>query len=171
MKLDKVIFCIKRLYRNYIKKYLREIFISLILSLGVAGTTSATAWLLDPAVKKIFIDQDKTYAIFIPILIVIVFSLKGISLYFARAITLVVGHRIVQQIRGEMANNILLSDTQTLESKHTGKYVSHFLYDVGLIYSLVSSGLLNVMKDTFTLIRSEERRVGKECRSRWSPYH
>ena len=24
---------------------------------------------------------------------------------------------------------------------------------------------------TFTMIRSEERRVGKECRSRWSPYH
>ena len=152
MKLDKVIFYIKRLYRNYIKKYLKEIFISLILSLGVAGTTSATAWLLDPAVKKIFIDQDKTYALFIPILIVIVFSLKGISLYFARAITLVVGHRIQQQIRTEMANNVLLSDTQTLESKHTGKYVSHFLYDVGLIYTLVSSGLLNVMKDTFTLI-------------------
>ena len=116
MKLDKVIFYIKRLYRSYVKKYLREIFISLILSLGVAGTTSATAWLLDPAVKKIFIDQDKTYALFIPILIVIVFSLKGISLYFARAITLVVGHRIQQQIRNEMANNVLLSDTQTLES-------------------------------------------------------
>ena len=152
MKLDKVIFYIKRLYRNYIKKHLKKIFISLILSLGVAGTTSATAWLLDPAVKKIFIDQDKTYAIFIPILIVIVFSLKGICLYLARAITLVVGHRIQQQIRTEMANNVLLSDTQTLESKHTGKYVSHFLYDVGLIYTLVSSGLLNLMKDTFTLI-------------------
>jgi subfamily B ATP-binding cassette protein MsbA len=152
MKLDKVIFYIKRLYRNYIKKYLKKIFISLILSLGVAGTTSATAWLLDPAVKKIFIDQDKTYALFIPILIVIVFSLKGITLYFARAITLVIGHRIQQQIRAEMANNILLSDTQILESKHSGKYVSHFLYDVGLIYTLVSSGLLNVMKDTLTLI-------------------
>ena len=151
MKLDKVIFYIKRLYRNYIKKYLKKIFISLILSLIVAGTTSATAWLLDPAVKKIFIDQDKTYAFIIPILIVIVFSLKGISLYLARAITLVIGHRICQQIRGEMANNVLLSDTQTLESKHTGKYVSHFLYDVGLIYTLVSSGLLNIMKDTFTL--------------------
>jgi len=152
MKLDKVIFYIKRLYRNYIKKYLKEIFISLILSLGVAGTTSATAWLLDPAVKKIFIDQDKTYALFIPILIVIVFSLKGISLYFARAITLVLGHRIQQQIRNEMTDNVLLSDTQILESKHTGRYVSHFLYDVGMIYTLVSSGLLNVMKDTFTLI-------------------
>src|SRR2546422_6642803 len=25
--------------------------------------------------------------------------------------------------------------------------------------------------DTFADLRSEERRVGKECRSRWSPYH
>ena len=152
MKIDQVIFYIKRIYRNYIKQYFNKIIISLILSLTVAGTTSATAWLLDPAVKKIFIDQDKTYALIIPFLIVIVFSLKGGSLYLARSITLVIGHRIQQQIRTQMAGNVLLSDTQTLESKHTGKYVSHFLYDVGLIYNLVSSGLLNLMKDSFTLI-------------------
>ena len=152
MKIDQVIFYIKRIYRNYIKQYFNKIIISLILSLTVAGTTSATAWLLDPAVKKIFIDQDKTYALIIPFLIVIVFSLKGGSLYLARSITLVIGHRIQQEIRTQMAGNVLLSDTQTLESKHTGKYVSHFLYDVGLIYNLVSSGLLNLMKDSFTLI-------------------
>src|SRR5256885_12265110 len=28
-----------------------------------------------------------------------------------------------------------------------------------------------VFPDTANLVRSEERRVGKECRSRWSPYH
>ena len=26
-------------------------------------------------------------------------------------------------------------------------------------------------KDSLENVRSEERRVGKECRSRWSPYH
>ena len=27
------------------------------------------------------------------------------------------------------------------------------------------------MSDMLAYVRSEERRVGKECRSRWSPYH
>ena len=91
MKLKEVIIIVKRLYREYIKKYLGRILIALILSVVVAGSTSSIAWLLDPAVKKIFIDQDKTYAIFIPILVVLAFAGKGISLYYARLIVIVLG--------------------------------------------------------------------------------
>tara|TARA_B100000700_G_scaffold321412_1_gene420652 strand:+ start:908 stop:2650 length:1743 start_codon:yes stop_codon:yes gene_type:complete len=152
MKINKIIFYIKRLYKGYIKQYLSKIFLALFLSFLVAGTTSAIAWLLDPAVKKIFIDNDKTYALFIPILIVIAFSTKGISLYLARSITIVLGGRVKQQLQNELTSNILLSDTETLESKHTGKYLSHLTYDVGLVNALSSTALLNAMKDTLTLI-------------------
>ena len=51
-----------------------------------------------------------------------------------------------------MTDNILLSDTETLESKHTGKYISTFLYDVKMVQELVSTGVLNIMKDSLTLI-------------------
>ena len=152
MKINKIVFYIKRLYRGYIRKHLNKIFLALFLSFLVAGTTSAIAWLLDPAVKKIFIDNDKTYALFIPILIVIAFSTKGISLYLARSITIVLGARVKQQLQNELTSNILLSDTETLESKHTGKYLSHLTYDVGLVNALSSTALLNSMKDTLTLI-------------------
>ena len=151
MKLDKIIFYVKRLYRNYIRQYLNRIFLALFLSFLVAGTTSAIAWLLDPAVKKIFIENDKLYAVFIPILIIVAFSTKGISLYLARSITLEIGNRVKQQIQNELAGNILLSDSEIIESKHSGKYMSHFLYDVGLINSMASTALLNIMKDTLTL--------------------
>ena len=151
MKLDKIIFYVKRLYRNYIRQYLNKIFLALFLSFLVAGTTSAIAWLLDPAVKKIFIENDKLYAVFIPILIIVAFSTKGISLYLARSITLEIGNRVKQQIQNELAGNILLSDSEIIESKHSGKYMSHFLYDVGLINSMASTALLNIMKDTLTL--------------------
>ncbi len=152
MKLNEVIIIVKRLYREYTKKYLGRIFVALILSVIVAGSTSAIAWLLDPAVKKIFIDQDKTFAIFIPVLVVLAFAGKGISLYFARLIVIVLGNRIKQALQNKMASNILLSDSQTIESKHTGKYISTFLYDVTMVQELVSTGILNIMKDTFTLI-------------------
>ena len=99
MKLDKIIFYVKRLYRNYIRQYLNRIFLALFLSFLVAGTTSAIAWLLDPAVKKIFIENDKLYGVFIPILIIVAFSTKGISLYLARSITLEIGNRVKQQIQ------------------------------------------------------------------------
>ena len=75
---------LKRLFKEYVKKHLKKIFIALILSLIVAGSTSGIAWLLDPAVKKIFIEKDKVFAWSIPLLIVLAFTSKGLSLYFAK---------------------------------------------------------------------------------------
>ena len=152
MKLDELIKILKRLYREYVKKYLKKIFFALILSLIVAGSTSATAYLLDPAVKKIFVDQDKTMAWLIPLSIIIAFSAKGISLYFARILIIQVGAKICGEIQQQIAMNILSADIQTLEKKHSGKYVSNIVYDALQIQQLVSNGVLNIMKDTFTLI-------------------
>tara|TARA_B100000945_G_scaffold133357_1_gene106504 strand:- start:6059 stop:7801 length:1743 start_codon:yes stop_codon:yes gene_type:complete len=151
MTIKEIKFYLNRLYKNYIKKRIKYIFYALSLSIVVAGTTSATAYLLDPAIKRIFIDGNKTYAAVIPILIIIVFAGKGISLYFARSIVIVFGARIIEEISNEMAKHILVSDTQNLETKHSGRYISSFLYDVGQIQALVSTGVLNIMKDTFTL--------------------
>ena len=152
MKVNKVIFYLKRLYREYVRENLNKLFLALFLSLIVAVTTSAIAWLLDPAIKKIFVEQDKTYAIFIPLLIIFSFSTKGISLYLARSTVIVLGFRIVQKLQNQMAQKILQSDVETLESKHSGKYISHFLYDVGMIQNLVSVATLNMMKDSLTLV-------------------
>ena len=152
MPLNKIIFYLKRLYRNYTKKYLKKLLFALALSVVVAASTSATAYLLDPAIKKIFIDQDKTYAFLVPILIIVAFTSKGISLYFARSLLIVVGHRIQQKFLNEMTDSLLLSDLETIETKHSGKFIAHFLYDVGLVQSLVSTGILNIMKDSITLV-------------------
>ena len=143
---------ILRLFNNYVKKYFFKIFIALFLSLIVAGSTAAIAWLLDPAVKKIFIEQDKTMILLIPLAIVLAFSTKGLSLYFARSSVIKVGHEISRELKDEMVASILKSDIHTLESKHSGKYISHFLYDVQYISNLVSTAVLNIMKDSLTLI-------------------
>ena len=141
-----------RLYKVYIKQYFNKIILALILSFGVAGSTAAIAWLLDPAIEKMFIDQDETMMILIPIAIVLAFATKGITLYLARTTLIKVGIKIVLNIQKQIAESILNSDTHTLESNHSGKYISHISYDVGLVYGFVSNGVLNLMKDSFTLI-------------------
>ena len=75
---------IKRLYSDYTKKHLNNIIFAVVFSILVAGSTSATAWLLDPAIEKIFIEKDQSLILVIPILIILAFSVKGISLYVAR---------------------------------------------------------------------------------------
>ena len=141
-----------RLYHSYIKKYFRKLIISLLLSIGVAGCTAAIAWLLDPAIEKMFIEQDKSMMLLIPIAIVFAFAGKGLSLYLARVVLIKVGNNIVTTIQKQLASTILKSDIHTLESKHSGQYISHIMFDVGQVNTLVSNGVLNLMKDSLTLI-------------------
>ena len=141
-----------RLYHSYIKKYFRKLIISLLLSIGVAGCTASIAWLLDPAIEKMFIEQDKSVMLLIPIAIVFAFAGKGLSLYLARVVLIKVGNNIVTTMQKQLASTILKSDIHTLESKHSGQYISHIMFDVGQVNTLVSNGVLNLMKDSLTLI-------------------
>ena len=152
MKPKEIRSILMRLYKEYVKRHLRKIIIALILSILVAGSTSAIAWLLDPAVKKIFIEKDKTLAWLIPILIIIAFSSKGLSLYFARLNIIRVGQEVAGQLQKQIAKNILVSDIQTLDNRHSGKYISNIMFDSNQVQSLVSTGVLNIMKDSFSII-------------------
>ena len=152
MKWDELKKILKRLYVEYVNKYIKRIILSLVLSIIVAASTSATAWLLDPAVKKIFIDQNQRLAWLIPIAIVVAFSSKGVSLYFARLIIIRVGQKIAGEIQKKIAENIIISDIQTLENRHSGKYISNVMFDTHQIQNLVSTGVLNLMKDSFSVV-------------------
>ena len=141
-----------RIFNSYVKKHFYKLILSLALSLMVAGTTGAIAWLLDPAIKKIFIDQDTTMMLLIPIAIALSFTIKGGSLYAARIILIDISNNVVKTMQTQLSSCILKSDISTIESKHSGKYISHFFYDVAQVSQLVGSGILNLMKDSFTLI-------------------
>jgi len=143
---------LRRLFNEYVKKHLKKIFLALLLSIIVAGSTSSIAWLLDPAVKKIFIEKNTTLSWVIPILIVIAFAGKGLSLYIARLLIIRVGEEVSGVIKKQIADNIVKSDIQTLDSRHSGKYISNVMYDAGQVQNLVSTGVLNLMKDSFSVI-------------------
>ena len=152
MNLKEIKIILGRLFNEYVKKHLKRIFLALLLSIIVAGSTSAIAWLLDPAVKKIFIEKNTTLSWVIPILIIVAFAGKGLSLYVARLLIIRVGEEVSGEIKKQIADNIVRSDIQTLDSRHSGKYVSNVMFDSGQVQNLVSTGVLNLMKDTFSVI-------------------
>ena len=143
---------IKRLYNNYTKQFLPKILLSVFFSVLVAGSTASIAWLLDPAIKKIFIDKDQTLTLVIPLTIILAFSTKGASLYFAKTILIRVGQEITKILQFQVMKSIIEADSQIVDNKHSGKFISHLTFDVGMITNLVSTVILNLTKDTFTLI-------------------
>ena len=152
MNFSKVKKILLRVFNSYVKKHFKKLILALLLSLLVATSTGAIAWLLDPAIKKIFVDQDKTMMLLIPIAIALSFSIKGASLYAARTILINLSNNVVKTMQTQLASCILKSDISTIESKHSGKYIAHFFYDVSQVSQLVGSGILNLMKDSLTLI-------------------
>jgi len=142
----------KRLWNDYSKIYLNKIFLSAFFSILVAGSTSSIAWLLDPAIKKLFIEKDQTLIFFIPLLIIIAFTTKGLSLYFAKSIMIGVGEAIKKKLQYDMINTLIGTDTQLIDKKHSGKFISNLTYDVMHITNLLSTAVLSLFKDSLTLI-------------------
>ena len=141
-----------RLYNDYTKKFLNKIIIAAFFAILVAGSTSSIAWLLDPAIEKIFIEKDQTLIFTIPILIIIAFATKGISLYLAKTTMIGVGEEIKKILQENMLKSFIEADTQFIENKHTGKYISNLTFDVSMITNLLTNALLNLFKDSLTLI-------------------
>ena len=142
----------KRLYKDYSKKYLDKIILSAIFSILVAGSTSAIAWLLDPAIKKLFIEKDQSLIFVIPFLIIIAFSTKGFSLYLAKATMISVGEEIKKKLQFVMIKSLIKTDTQIIDKRHSGKFIANLTYDVNHITNLLSNAILTLFKDTLTLI-------------------
>ena len=143
---------LKRLFKSYTKKYLKKIFLSVFFALLLAGSTSSVAYLLDPAIKELFVKKNDSLMFVIPILIIIAFGVKGASLYIAKVIMINVSEEIRKDIQIDMFSSLIKADTEIVDGKHSGKFIANLTNDVQMIVGLVSTGLLNFFKDSFTLI-------------------
>jgi subfamily B ATP-binding cassette protein MsbA len=141
----------RRLYKDYSKKYLNKILISVFFGVLVAASTSAIAWLLDPAIKKIFVEKDQSLIFIIPLLIIIAFTIKGFALYFAKAIMINVAEEIKKILQSQMVKSLINADTQLIDQKHSGKFISNLTYDVSHITTMLSNAILTLFKDSLTL--------------------
>ena len=149
--MDKI-YIIKTLYHNYTKKFLGKIFLSVFFSLIVAASTSAIAWLLDPAIKKIFVEKDQSLLLTIPLAIIIAFSLKGFSLYLARTTLIKVAQEVTKMLQYDLMKSLINADTELINKKHSGKIISHLTVDISFMTNLISTVILNAFKDSLTLI-------------------
>ena len=143
---------LKRLFKDYTKKYIPQIFLALIFSLILAASTSSIAWLLDPAVEKLFIQKNHSLMLLIPLGIIVAFSTKGLSLYLAKSIMISIGEDVRKAIQVDMMKNLIRADTEIIEKKHSGKTITNLINDVNFMTALVSVGILNLFKDSLTLV-------------------
>ena len=143
---------LKRLFKDYTKKYLKNILISVFFTILLAASTSSVAYLLDPAIKYLFIKKDESLVLIIPGLIILAFAIKGSSLYLAKIIMIGVSEEVRKDIQTDLFSTLVRADTQLIDNKHSGKFITNLNNDVAMIVNLVSTAILNIFKDSLTLI-------------------
>ena len=143
---------LNRLFRDSIKPYTLKLFSSLFFMIIIALSTGATAWLLDPAIDKIFLDKDESMLLLIPIAIILTLLIKSIATYIQIVLLNGVAQNIIADTQIKLFKKIINADLAWLHKIHSAKIISNFLYDVTLLQDSVSSSLANGMKDLLTLI-------------------
>ena len=143
---------VKRIFRTQVKKYIPELSLTFIFIILTSLTTAATAWLLDPAIKEIFVNKNIKMLYFIPLAIVLTFIIKAFAIYGTRIVTIKVGIKIIKNILTLMAKKFLLSDISHITKKHSGRYLSNFTSDTGVLFGVLTGVVVTLFKETFTLI-------------------
>jgi subfamily B ATP-binding cassette protein MsbA len=143
---------VKRVFRSQIKKYIPELSLAFVFIILTSLTTAATAWLLDPAIKEIFENKNVKMLYLIPLAIVLTFIIKAFAIYGTRIVTIKVGIKIIKNIQTLMAKKFLLSDISHITKKHSGKYLSNFTNDTGMLFGVLTGVVVTLFKETFTLI-------------------
>ena len=143
---------LSRLFKDSVKPYSLKLSSSFFFMIITALATGLTAWILDPAIKMIFLDKNTQMLTIIPIAIIITLLIKGISTYWQTAILTDVGQRIIADTQVKMFSKITYSDLAWVQKNHSGKIISNFLYDVTLLQDSVSNSLANGVRDILTLI-------------------
>ena len=141
-----------RIFKTEIKRYYKLIFICFIFMITSALATAASAWLLDPAIKMIFVNKDKQMLYLIPLGIILILTLKGISTFFVKIISIKISLNIAENIQVSMAKKILNLDITSISEKHSGRFISNFVVDIHIFLSTISNIVINSIKESLTLI-------------------
>jgi len=143
---------VKRIFKTQVKRYIPELSLTFLFIILTSLTTAATAWLLDPAIKEIFENKNMKMLYIIPIAIIITFIIKAFAIYGTRIVTIKVGIKIIKNIQTLMAKKFLLSDISQITKKHSGRYLSNFTNDTGVLFGVLTGAVVTLFKESFTLI-------------------
>ncbi len=143
---------VKRIFKTQVFRYLSQFLVIFLFIIISALSTAGVAWLLDPAIKKIFIEKNKVLLFLIPAAIIFAFMLKSLSTYIIRIKTIKISFNIIKNIQILMAEKILKSDTSYIISKHSGKFISNFTSDTNTLLGVINGIAISAIKEFITLI-------------------
>ena len=141
-----------RLLQDYIRPHAGRLLWAALFMAVVAAATGLNAWLLEPAIDKIFVQQVPGMLILVPVVLVALACLRGAATYLQSILMHGVGQRIIAETQVKMYRHLISADLAYLQSVHSGQLLSSFLYDANLLRDAVGRAVTGIAKDALTAL-------------------
>jgi subfamily B ATP-binding cassette protein MsbA len=136
---------------SYFKAFKVRIALSMLAMILVAAGEGATAFLVKPAMDEIFINKDKTALIFIPILFMAAYLLKGAGRFYQQYLMQYCGYMVLEKLRQELYQKIIRLPLRFFEDNQVGMLMSRIIQDVTMIRSSLPSVIM-ILRQALTMI-------------------
>lgn len=144
-----------RLYKrllSYIKSYWKVVLLTLVTLIITASMEPLMPALLKPLVDDSLIAKDPEAILHIPLLIMLVFVIKGITEYISKVTSEWVAHKAILDIRTEMFAKLNSLPQQTHTDYTMGKLLSKITYDVLQVGNSLSQAWIVIIRDSFIIL-------------------
>jgi subfamily B ATP-binding cassette protein MsbA len=143
---------ITRLLRGYVGRQRLTLAAAVFCMAGGAAMTALLAWLLDPAIRYVFLEKRSDMVLLIPLAIIAAVTLRAALNFGETALTNIVGQNIVADTQRDMVRSLIALDLHRLNLVHSGQFISNFLYDATLLRDAVTKGIAGLAKELLSLI-------------------
>jgi ATP-binding cassette, subfamily B, bacterial MsbA len=141
----------KRLF-DLIKDNRLRLFLAMLCMLVMSAATSATAFLVKPVLDDIFFNKDVRMLTLIPLVVIVIYLLRGCGMYGQEYFMSYVGQGIIRRLRNMLYDHIQDLPLSFFHAEKTGVLMSRITNDVNIIKSMVSTAVTSVLRDGFTIV-------------------
>jgi ATP-binding cassette, subfamily B, bacterial MsbA len=134
-----------------IKENKFRLFLAMVCMLVIAMASSATAFLVKPVLDDIFFNKDTTMLKIIPVVVVLIYFLRGLGMYGQDYLMNYVGENVIKDLRNDLYNRIQDLPIAFFHKEKTGVLMSRITNDVNIIKAMVSTAVTGSLKDSFSI--------------------
>ncbi|WP_342259418.1 ABC transporter ATP-binding protein [Candidatus Tisiphia endosymbiont of Metellina segmentata] len=143
---------LRRLIVDHVRPYLKQIGMAVFCMVITAVCTACIVDLVRPTIDQIFLIGNRQMLLFLPLMVVITFTIKGIAEYYSSYLVKFIGQRILTDLQIKMYEHLLFADTLFIQSQSSGRLISRFTNDIAMMRGAVSNLLVGCAKYFLTVV-------------------
>ncbi len=137
---------------SYVKPYWRIFAASIIGTAVAAATEPLLPALLKPMLDGTFVHKDDFVIHWAPLIIILIFLVRGIASFIAAYTISWVGNKVVMDLRGEMFRKLLSLPTRYYDNHATGNLISKLTFDVTQVTAAATNVVTVTIRDSIIII-------------------